>query len=113
VANVPSPGVYRPGVLATLANCYANLACGTSDDTCASQVIAQVNANPTEDPSFSACMTKHDDCSASGTSAFSDDTCTIVFVLTEAAKASFNNCMTRGCAEVEPCVDSVLGVAAG
>jgi hypothetical protein len=96
-----------------LAGCYANLACGTSDDTCGSQVIAQLSANPTEHPSFSACMTKHDDCSASGTSAFSDDMCTIVFALTDAAKASFNGCMTRACAEVEPCVDSALGTAAG
>ena len=111
VASAPSASVYRPGVLASLAGCFSTLACGTSDDTCGAQIIAQVSSNPTADPSFSACVTKHDECSASGTSTFSDDLCTTVFVLTASAKTSFDGCMALACAEVEPCVDSALGIA--
>jgi len=111
VASAPSSSVYRPGVLASLADCFSNLACGTSDDTCATQIIAQVSANPTADPSFSACMTKHDECSTGGTGSFSDDLCTTVFVLTAPAKTSFVGCMALACAEVVSCVDSALGIA--
>ena len=53
-----------------------------------------------------------DECSASGTGTFSDDRCTMVFVLTAPAKTSFDGCMTLACAEVESCVDSALGIAA-
>jgi hypothetical protein len=111
LASTPSSSVYRPGVLASLADCFSSLPCGTSDDTCGTQIIAEVSSNPTADPSFSACMTKHDECSASGTSTFSDDRCTMVFVLTAQAKTSFDGCMTLACTEVVSCVDSALGIA--
>ncbi len=113
VAGSPSSSVYRPGVLGSLTDCFSSLPCGTSDDTCGSQIIAQVSSNPTADPSFSACEAKHDECAASGTSPFSDDLCTIVFVLNAPAKSSFDDCMTSACAEVESCVDSALGITAG
>jgi hypothetical protein len=103
------PEVWRSDALAVMANCFSTLACGSSDDGCSAQAIRSVVADPTTDPRYLSCRSRFDSCKASDPGSFSDDICTMRFVLTDAVQGPLDQCLARTCAEVNDCIDALLG----
>jgi hypothetical protein len=107
VAAGPASNVFKPGVLSSLAGCFAGLACG-NDDSCTTQAIVAQNPNWQQDPEYHACLTKRTDCQASG-AGFSDDQCIAVFLVTDSVRSAFNACIAGVCSTIQACIDTAFG----
>ena len=103
------PEVFRTDALAVMASCFSTLACGSSDALCSEQAILSVVADPTTDSRYSSCRSRYDSCKASNPGSFSDDICTLRFILTDALQAPLDQCLAKACSEVNDCMDALLG----
>ena len=97
---------YRADLFDALVSCFQTLACGASNDTCINQLV--VTPPPADDPQVKACLAQHDACNATGAS-FWDDLCGMRPLLIDSAQAAFDLCMGQACAEIQACIDTVVG----
>jgi hypothetical protein len=104
-ANSGTAPVYRKDVVDVLVGCYPTLACDVDNDTCINQAAFSSGAN---DPGVRACLARHEDCDATGTS-FWDDLCPVRLLLITSAQGAFDLCMSKACGEIEACINAVAG----
>jgi hypothetical protein len=108
-SETSKPEAWRTDALAVMASCFSTLACGTGDDGCSAQAIRSVVADPATDPRYESCRSRYDSCKASDPGSFSDDICTLRFILTDAVQAPLDQCLAGACVEVNDCIDTLLG----
>lgn len=92
----------RYGFLQPLTECVQNLSCDESDDGCTEVAIRAVDPDPLSSPLVMKCLAAHDECS------FSDDHCTYAIAFTDAARASFDDCLSQPCDVAVPCLEALL-----
>lgn len=98
----------RPDALSTLLTCFATRPCGTSDDRCVAQSAEKFITDPAVQSWVKDCNDKRRACEGS----FSDDYCGYEYGLfTDALRTKMQTCLSRSCAEVRTCFDTVFAAA--
>ncbi len=106
-ARLGTAPAYRSDVIDALGGCYQTLACGAGDD-CSSQAVLVVTSSPENDPQVKACLAQQQACATAGTP-FVADLCRTRLMLIPSAQTAFDVCLSKACAEIAACIDTVVG----
>jgi hypothetical protein len=96
-------GKYSVAFVNHVTACFETLTCSQSDDVCVANFVAVDPAYP-EIPEVQACLARRTECA----SAFADDYCHTITILSASARAEADACRVKPCAEIKTCL-----VAAG
>jgi hypothetical protein len=102
-------GVYKPGVLTSMATCFAGLTCSQHDDSCLLQALETQNPDWQNDASYQACLARDAECENAGMSSFLDDDCVLLFLAAEQTVSAMKACLARPCAEIRDCLSGLVG----
>ncbi|MGZ3423864.1 MAG: hypothetical protein ACXVEE_38735 [Polyangiales bacterium] len=91
----------RPGLL----TCFATRDCSTSEDKCVADASLKYMSDPTVSAFVGACNDKRTACMSS----FANDYCSYdIGLFTDEARAKVSACVSKPCAEVKTCFDTVF-----
>jgi hypothetical protein len=95
----------RPEAYTPLLTCFATRDCGTSDDKCVAKESQKFITDPVVSDWVKTCNEKRSACTGS----FGDDYCGYEFgLMTDTLRANMKTCLSRSCAEVKTCFDTVF-----
>ena len=98
MADFGNPELIQQRVARAFQDCFSELPCGQSDDSCFAIVAATLELDLTS-PLAEQCLSVQNECGG-----FSDDLCSFAVVATPAGQTRFDQCLSSACDAVPACL---------
>jgi hypothetical protein len=98
MAEFWKPELIQQRVAQAFQDCFSELPCGQSDDSCFAIVVATLDLELTS-PLAQRCLSVQNECDG-----FSEDSCSFAVVATSAGRTRLDQCLSSACDAVPECI---------